>query len=125
MSNTHCRFCEETFKGLYLNCPKCGKWLAPVPGKDIEPEPYQLAESPKPSDNWSNSIIRAVQECRSENQDQRFGQLLYNLIYEYKKSLGHEPNDEDFHNVLYNLEDYELAAILKKYAEKGFETFNI
>ena len=43
MSNTHCRFCEITVKGLYLNCPKCGKWLAPVPGTDIEPEEYEVA----------------------------------------------------------------------------------
>jgi len=52
MSNTHCRFCEITVKGLYLNCPKCGKWLAPVDGSDIEPEEYELAGmTPKPPTN--------------------------------------------------------------------------
>ena len=42
MSKTYCRFCEVTVKGLYLNCPKCGKWLMPgAPGDDIDPEPYE------------------------------------------------------------------------------------
>lgn len=41
MSKTYCRFCEVRFIGIYLNCPKCGKWLAPMdvaPGRDMEPE---------------------------------------------------------------------------------------
>jgi len=38
MSKSRCRFCVLTFDGLYLNCPKCGKWLPPFEGKDIEPE---------------------------------------------------------------------------------------
>jgi hypothetical protein len=45
MSNTHCRFCRRTVKGIYLNCPACGKWLPPqdvAPGRDIAPEPYEL-----------------------------------------------------------------------------------
>lgn len=48
MSMTHCRFCDLTFRGLYTNCPKCGKWLPPMdiaPGVDIEPDgEYELAE---------------------------------------------------------------------------------
>jgi len=45
MSKTHCRFCTLTFVGLYLNCPKCGKWLAPMKGKDIDPDDeYEIAE---------------------------------------------------------------------------------
>ena len=52
MSNTHCRFCKITVKGLYLNCPKCGKWLAPEDGIDIEPEEYELASmTPNPQTN--------------------------------------------------------------------------
>lgn len=41
MSKSYCRFCKLLFKGLYLNCPKCGKWLPPkefTNGEDIEPE---------------------------------------------------------------------------------------
>ena len=50
MSKTHCRFCELSFEGLYLNCPKCGKWLPPkdiAPGEDIEPnnDDYKVEEA--------------------------------------------------------------------------------
>jgi hypothetical protein len=46
MSNTHCRFCEVTIKGIYLNCPKCGRYLVPNSrGKRIAPEPYELADT--------------------------------------------------------------------------------
>lgn len=45
MSNTHCRFCELTFNGLYINCPKCGKYLPPGRGPKLPPEPYELAEA--------------------------------------------------------------------------------
>jgi len=38
MSKSYCRFCELKFEGIYLNCPKCGKWLPPFKGKDIAPE---------------------------------------------------------------------------------------
>jgi hypothetical protein len=49
MSKTYCRFCELRFVGLYLNCPKCGKWLAPrdlTDGSDIDPEncAYEIVE---------------------------------------------------------------------------------
>lgn len=44
MSKTYCRFCELAFVGLYLNCPKCGKWLPPFKGKDTKPDDsYELA----------------------------------------------------------------------------------
>lgn len=50
MSKTRCRFCHLVFQGLYMNCPKCGKWLMPqsvAPGKDIHPEndDYEILES--------------------------------------------------------------------------------
>lgn len=50
MSKTHCRFCELNFNGLYLHCPKCGKYLVPEivgdPQPDIEPEndEYEIVE---------------------------------------------------------------------------------
>lgn len=46
MSNTYCRFCEITVKGLYLNCPKCGKYLTPGGGPTAPREPYMLARTP-------------------------------------------------------------------------------
>lgn len=46
MSKSYCRFCELSFIGIYLNCPKCGKWLAPGEGKDIAPDDeYEIAPS--------------------------------------------------------------------------------
>lgn len=45
MSASYCRFCEMSFVGIYLNCPRCGKWLAPGEGKDIAPDDeYEIAE---------------------------------------------------------------------------------
>jgi hypothetical protein len=44
MSKTHCRFCDITVQGLYLNCPRCGKWLAPSEGSNTAPEPFELVE---------------------------------------------------------------------------------
>lgn len=63
MSRTFCRFCSLHFMGLYLNCPKCGKWLAPTAGHDIAPDPdgYQLAddrESFKNIDRIVNAGLR-------------------------------------------------------------------
>lgn len=31
MSKTYCRFCDEHFEGLYLECPDCENWLSPYP----------------------------------------------------------------------------------------------
>lgn len=45
MSNTNCRMCDIVVKGLYLNCPRCGKYLMPKEfgeGVDIPPEPFEL-----------------------------------------------------------------------------------
>lgn len=45
MSKTHCRFCKLNFKGIYVNCPKCGKFLPPFKGEDIAPdEEYEVVE---------------------------------------------------------------------------------
>lgn len=46
MSKTRCRFCALTFEGLYLNCPKCGKWLPPLDGEDLPPDnsEYRIVE---------------------------------------------------------------------------------
>ena len=43
MSKTYCRFCDITLRGIYLHCPKCGKYLSPYGNEpDIAPEPYEL-----------------------------------------------------------------------------------
>lgn len=57
MSKTRCRFCHLTFLGLYMNCPKCGKWLFPqsvAKGRDLLPEncEYEIVETSfEPKDN--------------------------------------------------------------------------
>lgn len=44
MSNTHCRFCNVTVKGLYIHCPKCGTNLMHPDEPKIEPEEYEVSE---------------------------------------------------------------------------------
>lgn len=67
MSKTFCRFCELHFIGLYLNCPKCGKWLAPTAGHDIAPDPagYELADNQNPFGDNKHETARFVEFCRS------------------------------------------------------------
>jgi len=62
---------------------------------------------------WNADLIRLIQECRAMNQDQRFGQLLYNLIAQPGES------QENFHTKLFYLTDEALVAIIKKYQEKA------
>lgn len=56
---------------------------------------------------WNNDLIRLIQECRAMNHDQRFGQLLYNLIAKEGEK------QEDFHGKLYYLTDKELVNLIK------------
>ena len=50
MSNTYCRFCDITTRGIYLHCPRCGGWLPPkdtLPEGEkgvINSEPFELVE---------------------------------------------------------------------------------
>lgn len=30
MSQTYCKYCKESFEGLYVNCPKCWRNLIPT-----------------------------------------------------------------------------------------------
>lgn len=59
MSKTYCRFCDIHVLGLYLNCPRCGKWLAPTEGKDIAPEPFQLVEL---GASWQTALPKTEEE---------------------------------------------------------------
>ncbi len=52
MSNTCCRFCDITIQGIYLNCPRCGKWLPPTKGKSISSEPFQIVSY---GDSWQTA----------------------------------------------------------------------
>lgn len=29
MSRTYCRYCKESFEGIYIHCPKCKRNLTP------------------------------------------------------------------------------------------------
>lgn len=53
MSKTHCRFCDITVLGLYINCPRCGNYLPPGEGEKIPPEPFQLVELGK---SWQTAM---------------------------------------------------------------------
>lgn len=68
-----------------------------------------------PSDHWISELIRTIQECRAENLDQRFGQLLYNII----ATDDPKASQESFHTRLFYLRDEELVKLLKNYKEKG------
>lgn len=69
MSKTHCRFCSLSFEGIYLNCPKCGKWLAPkdvTVGHDVDPDPNEQyvvarerdgASNPSPTDDLELDVM--------------------------------------------------------------------
>lgn len=74
-----------------------------------------------PSSHWIETLVRTVQECRSENTDQRFGQLLFNIIaiYDRENSPRYDglTYDEDFHRRLFYIEDQELVKIIKQYKE--------
>lgn len=68
--------------------------------------------SKTPSDHWVSELVRTIQECRAENQDQRFGQLIFNLI-------SGEWSNEDFHQRIFYIQDEEFVKLLKNYKEKG------
>lgn len=74
-----------------------------------------------PDDAWVRSLISGIKSCRDENQGQRFGQLLYNLIA--KKDLRGGELDpsyqEDFHTRLFYIEDEELTQMIQDYSKTG------
>lgn len=80
MSMTYCRFCELRFIGLYLNCPKCGKWLAPTAGADILPDPegYTLAEEQDPFNRKPETVRVLRFMSRAEAGELLFGMDLHN-----------------------------------------------
>lgn len=60
MSNTHCKYCEITVKGLYINCPKCGRNLMHPYEPNMPPESYELATpTPTQGDDELQRIIES------------------------------------------------------------------
>lgn len=109
MSNTHCRFCEITVKGLYLNCPKCGEWLAPTKGERIAPEPYELA-TPKPIKSLdeivSDVIIKAVdQYIHGNGADRQAVDTVLALITERERLARVKTRIDSYQRIMLWLED--------------------
>lgn len=48
------------------------------------------------------------------NEDQRFGQLLFNMMNNYDMA---DWSDDDFHRRLFYIDDQDLIAIIKEYKE--------
>ena len=80
MSKTFCRFCELHFIGLYLNCPKCGKWLAPTAGHDTAPDPdgYELADDQDPFNRKAETVRVLRFMSRAEAGEILFGHEIHN-----------------------------------------------
>ena len=72
-----------------------------------------------PSENLINNLIQTIQESRSENDDQRFGQLIFNMLACYDGR--NDTYDENFHVRLFYIENEELIKILKDYQKNGLK----
>ncbi len=64
MSRTYCRFCDMTVQGIYVNCPRCGKWLPPQEFSDplsmmekTPPEPFKVV---KLGPSWEGFVNATV-----------------------------------------------------------------
>lgn len=65
---------------------------------------------------WNADLVRLIQECRAMNEDQRFGQMLFNLIAFHDGGRG-GTYDEDFHQRLFYIRDEELVTAFKEWVE--------
>jgi hypothetical protein len=65
---------------------------------------------------WEADLIRLIQECHTMNEQQRFGQLIYNMVAQPGES------QEDFHTKLFYLTDEDFVAIIKAWFEGNNQT---
>jgi hypothetical protein len=63
-------------------------------------------------------LIQFIQECKANNDGQRFGQLLYNMMARYDKSQW---KDSDFVERLFYIDDKDLIDIIKAYEGNGIK----
>ena len=70
---------------------------------------------------YDQKLIELVRTARANNQDMRFGQLLFNALSLHDKANYSDTDDEDFHQRLFYIEDAELATAISewyKFVEK-------
>jgi len=70
---------------------------------------------------YDERLIELVRTARENNQDMRFGQLLFNALSYYDQENYDSEYNENFHSRLFYIEDTELATAISewyKFVEK-------
>jgi len=71
---------------------------------------------------YDERLIELVRTARENNQDMRFGQLLFNALSLHDKANYTDEYDENFHQRLFYIEDTELATAISEWY-KFVETY--
>ena len=66
---------------------------------------------------YDERLIELVRTARENNQDMRFGQLLFNALSLHDKANYTDEYDENFHQRLFYIEDTELATAISEWYE--------
>ena len=71
---------------------------------------------------YDQKLIELVRTARANNQDMRFGQLLFNALSYYDQENYDSEYNENFHSRLFYIEDTELATAISEWY-KFVETY--
>ena len=71
---------------------------------------------------YDQKLIELVRTARANNQDLRFGQLLFNALSLHDKANYTDEYDENFHQRLFYIEDTEFATAISEWY-KFVETY--
>jgi len=66
---------------------------------------------------YDQKLIELVRTARANNQDLRFGQLLFNALSYYDQENYDSEYNENFHSRLFYIEDTELATAISEWYE--------
>lgn len=64
---------------------------------------------------YDQKLIELVRTARENNQDMRFGQLLFNALSLHDKANYTDEYDSNFHTRLFYIEDTELATAISEW----------
>lgn len=64
---------------------------------------------------YEERLLELVRTARENNQDMRFGQLLFNALSLHDKTNYDDQYDANFHSRLFYIEDAELATALSEW----------
>lgn len=64
---------------------------------------------------YDERLIELVKTARENNQDMRFGQLLFNALSLHDKANYTDEYDENLHQRLFYIEDAELATAISEW----------